>query len=465
MTDRNRRAGRRRSLRLRVTSAAVGLIALVLVVGALALAGLLRRALEQDTEALLRQQIDEVQSLAASGSLPTVLDAKGREIGQIQVYDEAGNLVAATRGFAQTAHLDIVDAPTAGSTRTSTVSGAQIDSDAGERYRLVARTVQTPAGRRFIYGVSSLSAADNAVRTMVIALLAGVPLLVGVAGWVLWRSVGRALMPVDAMRSEVDEIEATSLERRVTAPSSDDELGRLAHTLNHLLDRLDADAKRQRQFAADASHELRSPLASARTQLEVGLVYPDRTDWTETASDVLVEIDRLERLSRELLEFARVDPRDGVVRRATMDLGDVIARAISSAPPSSVPIHWHPYPQSVPLEGDDDLITRVLRNLLSNAQRHARSRIDVDICAEPDRAWVRVMNDGVPLSEADRDQIFQPFTRLEAARDSDSGGAGLGLSISQRIARSHGGDLIADAMPEGASFTLWLPRRSTQEPG
>lgn len=460
MPRRNRQPTRRRSLRLRVTVAAVGLIALVLVVGALALAGLLRRALEQDTEALLRQQIDEVMSLVSSGNLPPVLDAKGREIGQIQVYDEAGTLVAATRGFAQTARLDIVEAPRSGSTMTSTVSGARIDSDPGERYRLVAGTVETPMGPRFIYGVSSLSAADSAVRTMATALLAGVPLLVGVAGWVLWRSVGRALIPVEAMRAEVDEIEASSLERRLTAPESDDELGRLAHTLNHLLDRLDADARRQRQFAADASHELRSPLASARTQLEVGLAYRDRTDWAETASDVLVEIDRLERLSRELLDFARTDPRDGLVRYALVDFGDVTARAVSSTPPGDVPIHWHPYPEPISLEGDADLITRVLRNLLSNAQRHARSRIDVDICAEPDRAWVRVMNDGSPLADTDCERIFQPFTRLDAARNSDSGGAGLGLAISRRIARSHGGDLTADAVADGASFTLWLPRRS-----
>ncbi len=455
-----RKGTRRRSLRLRVTLAAGGLIALVLVIGALALTGLLRRALEQDTEALLRQQIDEVVSQVSAGSLPPVLDAKGREIGQIQVYDEAGTLVAATRGFAQSTHLDIVETPRVGSTSTSTVSGELIDSDPDERYRLVARAVETPTGARFIYGVSSLSAADNAVRTMAIALLAGVPLLVGVAAWVLWRSVGRALTPVEEMRSEVDEIEASSLERRLTAPETDDELGRLAHTLNHLLDRLDADARRQRQFAADASHELRSPLASARTQLEVGLAYPDRTDWGETAGDVLVEIDRLERLSRELLEFARTDPRDGPVRHALMDLGGVTERAVSSAPPGDVPIHWHPYPGPISLEGDADLITRVLRNLLSNAQRHATTRIDVDICAEPDRAWVRVMNDGTPLAEADCEQIFQPFTRLDAARDSDSGGAGLGLTISRRIARSHGGDLTADVITDGASFTLWLPRRS-----
>jgi signal transduction histidine kinase len=294
---------------------------------------------------------------------------------------------------------------------------------------------------------------------MAMALLAGVPLLVGVAALVLWRSVGRALTPVDEMRSEVDEIEASSLERRLTAPETDDELGRLAHTLNHLLDRLDADARRQRQFAADASHELRSPLASARTQLEVGLTYPHRTDWAETASDVLVEIDRLERLSRELLEFARTDPRDGPVRHAIMDLDDVTERAVISTPPGDVPIHWRPYPEPIWLEGDADLVTRVLRNLLSNAQRHATTRIDVDICAEPDRSWVRVMNDGMPLAEADRERIFQPFTRLDAARDSDSGGAGLGLTISRRIARSHGGDLTADALLDGASFTLWLPRR------
>ncbi|MCU1365572.1 MAG: putative two-component system sensor kinase [Ilumatobacteraceae bacterium] len=450
-------ARRRRSLRLRVTAAAGGLIAVVLVVGAIAVAGLLRRALEEDTQALLNQQIDEVAALAQSGELPEDLQAKGREIGQIQVYDASHHLVAATTGFAETSRLDIIAEPTGVGSRLSTVSGGRIDSDPDERYRIEARSIETPKGRYVIYGVSSLKAADNAVRTLALALLAGVPLFVGVATWVLWRSVGRALGPVDAMRAEVDDIEASSMERRVTAPDTDDELGRLGRTLNHLLDRLDADAQRQRQFAADASHELRSPLASARTQLEVGLAYPDRADWTTTATDVLLEIDRLERLSGELLDFARTDARGRLPTLHALDLAELIDRAVTSTPPGDVPITWTMPSRPMPVLGDDDLLTRVLRNLLSNAQRHARTRITVTNATDRIGYRLTFANDGIPIDAEDRERIFEPFTRLDAARASDAGGAGLGLAISRRIARSHGGDLVCAAVGDDVAFVLSLP--------
>ena len=440
-----------------MTLAASGLIAAVLVVGALVLAGLLRQELEHDTAVLLNQQIDDVVALANTGTLPTALQAKGREIGQLQVHDSSGTIIAATKGVAEQTRLDLIAAPTADGDAVSTVSGEQIDHHAGERYRVVARTVSTKIGRLRIFGVSSLRLADNAVRTMALALLAGIPIFAGVSAWVLWRSVGRALGPVDAMRAEVDEIEATSLERRLAVPTTGDELARLGHTLNHLLDRLHTDAQRQRQFAADASHELRSPLAAARTQLEVGLAYPTRTDWPETASDVLIEIDRLERLSRELLDFARYDSSQPPADLAPIDIVELVTRVVVTSPPGRLSLEWRPPPQAIFVSGDDDLLTRLLRNLLNNAQRHARTRMEVDVQRDAERVSIRVSNDGAPIDPEEHDRIFEPFTRLDAARAADAGGAGLGLAISRRIALTHGGDLVADAVIDGASFTLVLP--------
>ena len=448
---------RRRSLRLRVTATASGLIAVILVVGALALAFLLRRALEQDIDSLLDDQINDVAVLAQSGDIPTVLHAQGREIGQLQVRDITGRIVASTVGFASTSHMDIIPALQHAGSTSQSVSGSKIDGDSSERYRLVERTIDTAKGRLFIYGASSLRAADAAVRTLAIALLAGVPALVGLAALILWGSVGRSLAPVDAMRAEVDDIEATSLDRRVSAPSTDDELGRLARTLNHLLGRLDADARNQRQFAADASHELRSPLAAARAQLEVGLAYPSTTNWTDTAHDVLIEVDRLERLSRELLDFARVDRNNAAPTLVSVNLAEVLSSAVASMPGATVAIEWNPPPRPVMVLADEDLLTRVCRNLLSNAQRHARQWIRVDLSVIQQQVLIRFGNDGAPLTDADREQIFEPFTRLDSARSADSGGVGLGLAIARRIAELHGGSLTADAVPHGASFTLTLP--------
>ena len=140
-----------------------------------------------------------------------------------------------------------------------------------------------------------------------------------------------------------------------------------------------------------------------------------------------------------------------------LDLVEVTKRVLGSRPSESAPVHWQIPEEPLWVRGDEDLLTRMLRNLINNAERHAVSRVDVEICGDVDQAWVRAINDGAVIGEDDRERIFEPFTRLDSARTSDAGGAGLGLTISRRIAHKHGGDLRADHRTEGASFTLWLP--------
>jgi signal transduction histidine kinase len=226
--------------------------------------------------------------------------------------------------------------------------------------------------------------------------------------------------------------------------------------------------RQQRRFAADASHELRSPLAAARAQLEVGLAYPDRTDWSTTAVNVLDELGRLERLAAELLELARLDAAsdsgaEGAVpgvgpRREPVDLAELVAREASSPEWRDLPLRGPAAAAgAIPVLADPDLVIRVMRNLLANAARHARSRITLETGAGEDTAWVRVANDGQSIPLEHRDRIFEPFTRIDGARASRAGGAGLGLAISRRIARAHGGDLVLEAGDDGASFLLTLP--------
>jgi signal transduction histidine kinase len=282
--------------------------------------------------------------------------------------------------------------------------------------------------------------------------------------------VRRALEPVDALSAEVDEIEAHALDRRLAAPAGDDEIARLARTLNHMLDRLDTAVRLQRRFAADASHELRSPLAAARAQLEVGLAYPDRTDWPTTAANVLDEVDRLERLAGELLDLARFEAgfagddevaAASAARRERLDLAELVAREVASPEWRSLPLAPLVVETDAPLivVADPDLITRVLRNLLANAARHARSKITLAVGADGvgAAAWVRVANDGPPVPAEHRERIFEPFARIDSARASRAGGAGLGLAIARRIARAHDGDLVLDPGTDGAAFRLTLP--------
>jgi len=444
-----------RSLRGRVALAAALLLTVALVVAALVLTGWTRRSLNQDVEADLADQVNEVRLLARQEQLTPVLDAVGIRTGQIQVIDSNHKVVASSLGVASRAHFDLLAAPTGDAVAKATVDGGQLGLRSGEHYLILARNVSTPSGELTIYGASSLRAADRAVHTLTTSFLSGIPILLLIAGILLWRAVGRALLPVDTMRREVDDIESTSLHRRVTAPASDDEVERLAHTLNGLLDRLDASAQREHRFAADASHELRSPLAAARAQLEVGLTYPDRVNWPDTANDVLIEIARLEHLAGDLLHMAKTDA--GVVRRTEpVDVVGLLEEQVASRTrPTIVQFDAPSHPLVV--LGERELLLRLVRNLLTNAERHASSTITIDAAADAGSVVVTISNDGPSIPADQVERIFEPFTRLDDARASDDGGAGLGLAIARGIAEAHSGTLTCSVVPVGATFVLRLP--------
>ena len=252
------------TLRLRVTAAAVLLLTAALVVSVVALAGFLRGTLRNSVEHHLDNQINEVVALARRGELPAALAPTGRESGQIQVIAADGRVVARSSGAASAARFDVLARPAPGARVAATVDGVKIDGDRGERYLVVARAAETPSGPVVVYGVSTLRGADRAVRALKVASVIGIPTLVLLAGLFAWRAVRRALAPVEAMSAEVDEIEANALDRRLAAPAGDDEIARLARTLNHMLDRLQDAFERQSDFVADASHELRTPLTALR---------------------------------------------------------------------------------------------------------------------------------------------------------------------------------------------------------
>jgi len=223
--------------------------------------------------------------------------------------------------------------------------------------------------------------------------------------------------------------------------------------MNALLDRIDDVSAARRQFLADASHELRSPLASARAQLEVALAYPEQTDWPETAGEVMVDLTRLQGLAGELLDLARADASGRAPRPETVDLGELAAAEAARYNDSRLAIETTP----MPVFADPALMVRLVRNLLDNALRHARSSVHLTVDGDATRARLRVWNDGAAIPADERDRIFQPFTRLDEARTRDEGGAGLGLSIARRIVEMHGGTLEAEPLDEGAAFTALLP--------
>lgn len=282
----------------------------------------------------------------------------------------------------------------------------------------------------------------------------GVPLLLLLLAVLVWLVVGRALAPVEAIRLEVDEIGAEGLHRRVPVPTTDDEVARLAGTMNSMLDRLEAGAARQRQFVSDASHELRSPLASIRAQVEVALAHGEPDGWASVGAGVLAEGSRMEALVDDLLALARLDEGAGP-RRERFDLGDLIAEEAALVRDAVVDVSGV---RPVILEADPAAIRRVLRNLLANASRHARRQVTVRAAEQDGTVTILVDDDGDGLDPADRERVFERFTRLQAARSRDAGGAGLGLAVVRGIVESHGGVVRVDASPQGgARFAVDLP--------
>jgi len=224
-----------------------------------------------------------------------------------------------------------------------------------------------------------------------------------------------------------------------------------------MLDRLAAGGARQRAFVADAAHELRSPLASIRTQLEVAQAHPEVASWSETADDVLVDVARLSRLVDDLLLLARLDDDRAAVRRSgSVDLAAVAAAAVAR-PGRRLPVTLADPADPVVVRAGEDAVVRMLDNLLSNADRHATTAVRVSVCAEDGAGTVTVSDDGPGIPAAERSRVFERFARLDGSRAQDSGGSGLGLAIVRQLAQSFGGSVeLLDAAP-GVRAVVRLP--------
>ncbi|MFG2127549.1 sensor histidine kinase [Streptomyces sp. NPDC048751] len=326
---------------------------------------------------------------------------------------------------------------------------ATVDGDTGD-YRFAAVHVDTgDRGTLTVYAGAPLSAEHSAVRTALTSMLIGFPLLLGVVAGVTWLVTRRALRPVEGIRREMAAITASEdLARRVPEPDTHDEVARLARTTNATLAALEASVARQRRFVADASHELRSPIASLRTQLEVGVAHPGLLDVPGAVEDTV----RLQQLAADLLLLARLDAgeRRGDTR---VDLGALAREGATGRAGVTVEAA-----EGVEVAGSRGQLERVLANLLDNARRHAREAVSVTVRREGGRAVLEVADDGDGVPEGERERVFERFVRLDAARSRDDGGAGLGLAIARDVAVRHGGTLtVRDAPTGGALFELRLP--------
>jgi signal transduction histidine kinase len=261
------------------------------------------------------------------------------------------------------------------------------------------------------------------------------------------------------MRRRVAGITATDRGARVPVPPSRDEVALLATTMNAMLDRLADAADAQRRFVADASHELRSPLATIRAAHEIAAVHPEASDWATVNADVLAEVQRLERLVDDLLFLARFDEHGPRWHPEDVDLDDLVtteAGRLRRTTGLAVVVHQTP----VRMVGEPDQLARVLRNLTDNAARHAAARIELRVDRLGSDAVIDVIDDGPGIPVAERERIFERFVRLDASRQRGAGGAGLGLAIAREIVRTHGGELSAVPRADGAHLRVRLPLAS-----
>ncbi len=284
-------------------------------------------------------------------------------------------------------------------------------------------------------------------------------------GLVGYRLATLALRPVDLMTQRAQMIGRDHLKARLAEPVTDDELSRLAHMLNEMLDRLYQIIESHQQFAADASHELRSPLTSLRSRLEVALRRTrSAEEYRQVIAESLSEVERLTRLAEDLLELARSDAQRLVLDLSEVELQPLVVAEIARLQPEAaareVKLNAEINP-SLTVIADEARLRRVVNNFLSNAIYYSKpegGEVNVTAGNGGNDVWIEFRDDGIGLDAEQQQRIFERFWRADKARGIRTGGSGLGLAICHEIARAHGGQINVISQPGlGTTFRLCLP--------
>ena len=443
--------GSRRGLGLRgrlVLLTTIGL-AVGLIVGGVVLTVVLRLGLVRAADEAIEQTAQEVAQLIDVGRLPDPVPAGGTTV--VQVLDDAGRVLAASPGADRLVAALPADQLALAREGPITLSGSLFGVLGS--VRVVAMDAGSAGSPSTVLVATPSSDIDDSVAVVRLSLVIGFAVLLVVLAIVAWRLIGATLRPVEALRVGAERITGTNSAETLPLPNSADEIRRLAETLNDMLGRLEASRLRQRAFVADAAHELRSPLASLRTQLDVAVATGDAAD----TADLLAEVERLTRLVNDLLLLARVDD----AAPPPLQLLDIAAFTTEvanryAAQPIPVAVDGVPVP---PVSADPRAVDRVLANVLDNAVRYARSAVRVSVGPSGGGVLVVVSDDGPGIPEDDRERVFERFARLHDARDRDSGGTGPGVGDRLRAHRRAG-------RPGGAArLGEWRPAGGAVVPG
>jgi signal transduction histidine kinase len=446
------------SVRLRITLAAVAVTALAVGAAGWLLVRSVEGAQVSEVRRDVNASLDEVVRRLADGQDPEVA-LTGGALGpaRVTVTDERGQLVTLTPEPAEDADV--------GAEERGGDELAADDVPGGDEQILgdvetLARAVETADGELFITAVVPVDQVARNIEALTDRLAIGLPALVALVGVIAWVLVGRALRPVESMRAEAERITASTMHHRVPEPPTHDEVGRLARTMNSMLDRLEAAAAQQRRFVSDASHELRSPVATLRVGLEVARAKPGPADWAARVDSLLAEESRLESLLDDLLLLAAHDEHGTTAAPARSV--NLTALAIDEGRrPRRVPVHVVQTPadnRAVVVAGVQQQLARALSNLVDNAARHAASVVQISVSNDGDTVRVAVDDDGPGIPPTHRERVFERFTRLDDGRARHDGGSGLGLAVVRSILTSHNGTIRIDDSPlGGARFVVELP--------
>jgi signal transduction histidine kinase len=444
---------KRSSIRFRITVLAAVSVALVLVLVSVGLVAIHRRQLTANLDLALTQRAQDLTVLLTSADLASVQLAATQQEGFAQVLSREGEILASSPNLAGGPPLQV--AYQANDPETiSTVTGLAIDDDV---FRVLSRTVPAAGGPVILQVGTTLDDVIESADALIGTLFVAIPLAVVLMAGVVWWLVGRTLKPVESIRSEVAEIGATDLHRRVPLPAAHDEIGRLAETMNVMLERLEKSVDRQQRFVGDASHELRSPLARLRAEIEVDLATLAGADATRLES-LRDEVIALQRLVEDLLVLARLDADHRPVRIQPIDLDDLVfkvGRRVKADGRVDVDMSGV---SGAHVAGDPHQLERAITNLSDNAERHASHEVKFTLMEEDGRAVLTIGDDGPGIPEEHADRIFERFVRVDAARSQATGGSGLGLAITREIIERHGGTVELDtAHTYGARFVVTLP--------
>lgn len=451
--------GRTGSIRFRLTAMATIVVAIVLGVSAVGLVRFERRQLSSALDRTLIQRADTIIASLTADEPTTVIANSNAD-------DQAAQLLSVVDGES------LVVAATANLADVAAVAGALDDGQAQrfddltdvalpeDVYRVLSLPVGTPSGQMTLHVLESTDDLDEIVQTLVWRLSVSLPIVLGLLVGLMWWLVGRALRPVEAIRREVADISGRDLDRRVPEPPQNDEITRLASTMNAMLDRIAEVSSRERRFVADASHELRTPLTRIRAAVEVDAANPADAEWEATNRLVLEETEALQQLVDDLLYLARSDAGALSPARSPVDLDDIVFDEVRRQRTRASLRFDVSRVSAAHVSGNATELARLVSNLLDNAARHATTGVVVSLNDVDDVVALVVQDDGPGVPPGLGEVVFERFGRADDDRGSDTGGTGLGLAIARDIVERHGGRIALDeGWTRGARFVVSLPAR------